>query len=203
MLAIQFLLIVTTCFLGMVLFGFLQYIKVWVKKEWLTRREKIIFCQILYLVGVFVLTQLPLPTNRGTLLAQPMIMIPGHALWRLLQAFRLDPSITIIWREDFRQLVFNMLLFVPAGFFLASFWRLSLKRAIFIGFCCSLVIELLQLSGLLFLYPVPYRYFEVDDLITNTLGTLIGFKGTQFGLRQINVLKKGGSFVGKKKNNHE
>lgn len=190
MLAIQFWLIVTTCFGGMVLFGLLQYVKVWVKKEWLTGREKIIFCQLLYVVGVFVLTQLPLPTNRNTLLAQPIIIIPGHAIWRLVQAFQLEPSVIIIWREDFRQLVFNMLLFVPAGAFLAGFWRVSLKRAVFIGFCGSLVIELLQLSGLLFLYPVPYRYFEVDDLITNTIGTLIGFKGIHFGRRQMKVLKK-------------
>ena len=43
------------------------------------------------------------------------------------------------------------------------------------GFLVSLSIELLQLSGLLFIYPRPYRLFDVDDLITNTLGAALGY----------------------------
>lgn len=37
------------------------------------------------------------------------------------------------------------------------------------------VFECTQLSGLYGIYPYPYRFFEVDDLICNTLGGMIGF----------------------------
>ena len=42
-------------------------------------------------------------------------------------------------------------------------------------FLFSLIIELSQLTGLFFTYPGSYRLFDVDDLLTNTLG---GFLGT-------------------------
>jgi glycopeptide antibiotics resistance protein len=42
-------------------------------------------------------------------------------------------------------------------------------------FLLSLIIESAQLTGLFFIYPGSYRLFDVDDLITNTLG---GFLGT-------------------------
>ena len=35
--------------------------------------------------------------------------------------------------------------------------------------------ELTQLSGLYFIYPRGYRLCDVDDLILNTLGGLIGY----------------------------
>jgi len=43
------------------------------------------------------------------------------------------------------------------------------------SFCYSLFFELTQLSGLYGIYPYPYRFFEVDDLICNTLGGMVGF----------------------------
>ena len=44
-----------------------------------------------------------------------------------------------------------------------------------IGFLASLLIEVTQLTGIFGLYPCAYRFFEVDDLITNTTGTLLGY----------------------------
>ena len=35
--------------------------------------------------------------------------------------------------------------------------------------------ELTQLTGLYGIYPRPYRLFDIDDLILNSLGTMIGF----------------------------
>lgn len=39
----------------------------------------------------------------------------------------------------------------------------------------TLSFELIQRSALFGLYPRPYRLFDVDDLMINTLGSLIGF----------------------------
>lgn len=67
-------------------------------------------------------------------------------------------------------IVFNILLFIPFGFFAS--WRLSsakvLRRILPMGMCFSLCIELLQL-----LMPIG-RSTTVDDIILNTLGTVIG-----------------------------
>ena len=38
-----------------------------------------------------------------------------------------------------------------------------------------MVFELTQLSALFGIYPRPYRLCETDDLITNTLGGMIGY----------------------------
>ena len=37
------------------------------------------------------------------------------------------------------------------------------------------IFELTQLTGLYFIYPNPYRLCDIDDLIQNTLGGVIGF----------------------------
>lgn len=39
----------------------------------------------------------------------------------------------------------------------------------------SLFYELTQLTGLYFIYPGSYRLFDVDDLMANTLGGLLGY----------------------------
>lgn len=62
----------------------------------------------------------------------------------------------------------NILMFAPMGFLLPALWRK--KHPILFGTAgtalLSLVIELLQLTS--------YRYTDIDDLIMNTLGGLIG-----------------------------
>ena len=59
---------------------------------------------------------------------------------------------------------------LPPGHLPALLFPAGLFRDGALGFLVSLSIELLQLTGLLFIYPRPYRLFDVDDLIANTLG---------------------------------
>ncbi|RZT23896.1 VanZ like protein [Fictibacillus sp. BK138] len=69
----------------------------------------------------------------------------------------------------------NILLFVPLGFaLLLRVSNMKIWKVIMIGFLVSLTMELCQLK-------MGYRSFDVDDLILNTIGTIIGmaaFKGT-------------------------
>lgn len=44
-----------------------------------------------------------------------------------------------------------------------------------IGMATTLLFETSQLTGLFGLYAHPYRLFDVDDLILNTTGTMLGF----------------------------
>lgn len=65
--------------------------------------------------------------------------------------------------------VLNILLFVPVGFMLPEIWKSmrSLKKTVFTGMIMSLTVEILQIF--------TFRLTDVDDLITNSLGTLLGF----------------------------
>ena len=73
------------------------------------------------------------------------------------------------------QVLLNIIMTVPFGFFFKFFLNLKIRNVILITFLFSLIIELAQLTGLFFIYPGSYRLFDVDDLMTNTLG---GFLGT-------------------------
>lgn len=73
-----------------------------------------------------------------------------------------------------RGIVLNVLFFVPIGFFLRGVCGASMKKTLIIGFLICLFFELTQLTGLYFIYPRPYRIFDVDDFITNMLGALLG-----------------------------
>lgn len=63
----------------------------------------------------------------------------------------------------------NVLLFVPFGFFLPFIWPNidKLEYTVLSGFSFSLLIEISQLFN--------NRRTDIDDLILNTLGTLIGY----------------------------
>ena len=60
----------------------------------------------------------------------------------------------------------NIVMFIPFGLFIPFLWKTSGKRTVFIGFCVSLFIESCQL----FLT----RGTDIDDLMLNTVGVLIG-----------------------------
>ncbi|MDE7312078.1 MAG: VanZ family protein [Eubacterium sp.] len=63
----------------------------------------------------------------------------------------------------------NVVLFMPLGFFLPFLWEKydRLPRACVFGFLLSLLVEISQLLNI--------RATDVDDLILNTLGTVLGF----------------------------
>ncbi|MFI5734859.1 VanZ family protein [Kribbella sp. NPDC051587] len=73
-----------------------------------------------------------------------------------------------------QQLVFNVFLFIPLGAYLRHYTRRGPLTIVAIGLGVSLAIELTQLTGNWFLFRCPYRLFDVDDLLTNTVGTALG-----------------------------
>lgn len=77
--------------------------------------------------------------------------------------------------ESVLQVLLNIIMTVPFGFFFKFFLNMKIRNVMLITFLFSLIIELAQLTGLFFIYPGSYRLFDVDDLMTNTLG---GFLGT-------------------------
>lgn len=68
----------------------------------------------------------------------------------------------------FEGMALNILLFVPLGFFAKVLWRRGRTEAVALGFVVSLAIEVTQLV-------MGHRLFDVDDLISNTTGALVGY----------------------------
>ena len=74
----------------------------------------------------------------------------------------------------FLQVVLNVLLFAPLGWFVRRIARRGVVVATILGFAMSLLIETTQGTGVWHLYDCPYRLFDVDDLIVNTAGATLG-----------------------------
>jgi glycopeptide antibiotics resistance protein len=72
------------------------------------------------------------------------------------------------------QVALNVLLFLPLGFFLRVLGGRGILIAGVTGFAISAIIETTQLTGVWGLFPCAYRVFDVDDLIANTSGALLG-----------------------------
>jgi len=72
------------------------------------------------------------------------------------------------------QVVLNVLLFVPFGWFVRVVTRRGVVVATVAGAAVSLLVELTQRTGVWGLYDCAYRLFDVDDLLVNTLGATLG-----------------------------
>lgn len=64
-------------------------------------------------------------------------------------------------------LIGNIIMFVPFGFFTALLWRgYTWRRALLTGLCITVGVEIWQIFA--------GRFFDIDDIILNTLGVLCG-----------------------------
>lgn len=71
--------------------------------------------------------------------------------------------------------ILNIICFVPLGFlspFLSDVYKKG-KNILLLGFVFSLIIEISQMFTL-------YRATDIDDLITNVIGAMLGFGGYKF-----------------------
>jgi glycopeptide antibiotics resistance protein len=82
--------------------------------------------------------------------------------------------LALLREPAFLQVVLNVLLFVPLGYFIRVIAHRGVVVATLAGFAVSLLVELTQRTGVWHLYSCAYRLFDVDDLIVNTLGATVG-----------------------------
>lgn len=144
-----------------------------------------VFSFALYLLCAYYLVILPLPTDRSALI--PYAQVPQTDPWLIAHQLReaaananLSSGSVHAWAAFLRnqivyQALLNVALTVPLGMFAQYLLRRPLWQTLLLGLGASLFFELTQLSGLYGLYAHPYRLFDVDDLILNTLGAAIGW----------------------------
>lgn len=137
-------------------------------------RIAIVYSLILYLLCSYFMVLLPLPKEDIPRLVTTTQLIPFQFI-RVLSKIHFSSIIDFVKNPYVYQSFFNILLTLPLGVYLRYYFKKSWYHAILYGFLISLSFELLQLTGILGIYQYPYRIFDVDDLILNTLGALIGF----------------------------
>lgn len=145
-------------------------------------RAGIFYSFVLYLLVAYFLVILPLPTISSVeKLTTPRVqLVPFHFI---IDFFNNSPLIlnnpktylSALMHPSSYIVLYNILLTVPFGVYLCYYFKKDWKQTTFQAFLLSLFFELTQLSGLYFIYPRGYRLFDVDDLILNTLGGLIGY----------------------------
>ena len=72
------------------------------------------------------------------------------------------------------QLLYNVAMFVPGGVLLRRSFRWPLPRILVAALASSAAIETVQGTGIFGLYDCAYRVLDVDDVLTNVSGALIG-----------------------------
>ncbi|MEQ7033760.1 VanZ family protein [Enterococcus durans] len=145
-------------------------------------RAIVLYSFVFYLLCAYFLVILPLPTKEAVAqMTGPKMELHLFATWEHFRQNTVlvlsDPStyLPAMRQSVFLEPVFNLLLIVPFGIYLRYYFRFSFIKTVIASFCLSLFFELTQLSGLYFIYPRPYRLFDVNDLLTNTLGGALGF----------------------------
>lgn len=136
---------------------------------------------VFYMLCAYFLTILPLPSRSFV----AHLTTPTHnfvPFTFVTNFFKYNPfSLThpATWLAALKaptviQPAFNLLLTLPFGFYLHYYFNRNWKQTFLLSFCLSLFYELTQFSGLYGIYPRPYRLFDVDDLLLNTLGGGLG-----------------------------
>lgn len=145
-------------------------------------RVIIVYSFILYLLTAYFLVVLPLPSIETV----SKLTIPTTQLipFKFAQDFINETSLSItnihtyikaLLEPCFYVVIYNILLCLPFGIYMHYYFKKSLKKTVLCTFLLSLFFELTQLTGLYFIYPRGYRLFDVDDLILNTFGGLLGY----------------------------
>ena len=142
-------------------------------------RTFIVYFFILFLLIIYFLVILPLPDKDSISLERKPQLIPFNFICDFItkSGFNLlDLSSYHAFKTSYFYVpVFNILMFIPLGMYLRYYFNYNLKKIIIFSFLLSLFFELTQLSGLYFIYPSNYRLFDVDDLMLNVSGSIVGY----------------------------
>lgn len=144
-------------------------------------RVFIIYSFILYLISIYFLVILPLPKLETVVWKPDMIrLVPFTFILDFIKETSFEISNPSTYLKALLEpcvytVAFNLFMFVPLGMYLRYYFKCDFKHVLWYSFLLSLFFEVTQLTGLYFIYPYPYRIFDVDDLLINTLGGLLGY----------------------------
>ncbi len=129
----------------------------------------------LFLASILSLTLTPIGSANSV--TNPELYYPRFYVgWSWQQAWNLTNGMGLrrFATTVYAQLFFNIAMFIPLGFFTAGCLRWGLRATALSGFALSSFIELSQLTGNWGLAGFTYRTFDVDDIMNNTAGAVLG-----------------------------
>lgn len=147
----------------------------------------IMFSFIFYFLSALCLVLLPFPSTRDTCsLQSPDTVHTNLRLFQFIEDILKDSGVVLTnpstWlaitkQQAFYQAFFNFLLLMPFGVYLRYFLqeRRYWKRAFILSFLLTLFYEITQRTGIYGIFNCAYRIFDVDDLLLNSVGALLGF----------------------------
>ncbi|SFA69402.1 MULTISPECIES: VanZ family protein [unclassified Bacillus (in: firmicutes)] len=135
---------------------------IFIKKEFVLKREVVNLFYFISVMGIIGLTLFPIEIATGTEYDSPNNFVPFSSIKELLNHF--------YFMGPLKNILGNIILFIPLGFILVlKFKRINgMLTVIIVGLLSSTTIEIIQLL-------LPNRAFDVDDIILNVLGTMVGF----------------------------
>ncbi|WP_308634083.1 VanZ family protein [Paenibacillus silvisoli] len=146
-------------------------------------RALLLYLFLLYIMNAVYLILLPLPPsvhNEPPSAASYAQWVPFHFVVDILRETGVaweQPStyLRLVKERAVLQVAFNVLLTVPFGMFLRYYFRTGWLKCLLLTFGLSLFFEITQVTGIYGIYDYPYRLFDVDDAMTNTIGGMLGF----------------------------
>ena len=129
----------------------------------------------LFLASILSLTLTPIGSSNSV--TNPELYYPRFYVgWSWQQAWELTAGMGLnrFATTVYAQLFFNIAMFIPLGFFTEGCLRWGLRATALSGFALSSFIELSQLTGNWGLAGFTYRTFDVDDIVNNTAGAVLG-----------------------------
>ena len=144
-------------------------------------RTLIVYSFILYMMTIYFLVILPLPDISEVANNKfEYNLIPFSFINDIIKETSFNIMIPSTYLKALTEhciyvVIFNILMTVPFGMYLRYYYKASFKKVLFLSFFLSLFFELTQLTGLYFIYPKPYRLFDIDDLLLNTTGGVLGY----------------------------
>lgn len=139
------------------------------------KAELILFLFYIYVISVMTLTIIPLPFSRFNFFTKEagVNLIPVINTVNDLRE-TLSRNENISTEHTFQNLFGNIILFIPLGIFLPflSYRYRSLINVVVFAFISSASIETIQFIERQF---EIYRFVDIDDVILNTLGAILGF----------------------------
>lgn len=144
-------------------------------------RAVVLYSFVFYLLAAYFMVILPLPrvASVAKLTTPEYNLVPFSALRTFMTTTVFSLRHPATWlaalrQPGFIQPAFNLILTLPFGVYLRYYFKRSMPQVIGLTFALSLFFELTQRTGLYGIYPRPYRLFDVDDLVINTLGGALG-----------------------------
>jgi glycopeptide antibiotics resistance protein len=140
-----------------------------------SKRELFLLLVVIYIVSIASITVIPLPEFRKDELSTPHI--------NLIPLATIVGGIIGIFKDVHHQLVLinvsenffgNILMFIPFGILIPILNTKydDLKKIFWTALLCSAIIETIQFLSMSFNI---YRYVDIDDVILNTTGAVIGY----------------------------